>query len=360
MSPFWRKAKLAVRLIIIFIPILFLTCITYNTCFHQVKNIMNTFSKLYENNVIQVRVNEEKWAEKKDIAYVSAFYYFPEARNQRHPAKYYVKRFAKLLTVISDDVDFYFYTNELGLQLLNLQTDIRNLYINLTYKSPYDVCGLRKFREQYIEIANKYNGEIIINENLGAIWNAKICLLDDVSHFANNYKYIFWIDAGILKRSNFTGLTIPYQKRIDKIFTNHSNQLLLELNEVYNLNNRNYEPIEQLDPNFANIVLGGFFGGTSATIRKSKDMFFKLHDLYLSQGKNVIREENIFNAMFMHYPNDYMGLDVQAKKYKCLRWDGGISFVSDQNRCLLKNQLFFADVRNGKFEFKSEDLGEWL
>ena len=57
-----------------------------------------------------------------------------------------------------------------------------------------------------------------LNSFFAAVLNSKLCLLEDIYN-QYHYKYVFWIDDGIVKNSDYNGVKVPDLKRIENIFS---------------------------------------------------------------------------------------------------------------------------------------------
>ncbi|KAH0791583.1 hypothetical protein GPJ56_004505 [Histomonas meleagridis] len=296
------------------------------------------------------------WTKEKKIAFVSSYYYF-SGKKQRNPLSVYQDCFRYLVGNLTDDVDFYFYTNNESYHILQPPTKA-NLYVNFTYESPYDICNLRRYEKDYDYIASIHKPGYLLTGFLGAVWNSKICLLDDIRR-KGIYKYLFWVDAGLVKKSNYSWAQIPAIERVDYLFSKHK-KLLFTLRPRSRVLIRpvKYIPMEKLYITPFDVVIANFFGGPVETIEYTMDLFFKYHDFYLKQKQNILREEFIYSALLLYHPDKYMGIHSITKK--CWYPGPGIFLISNNNRCRFPNALHTIGVRNHMFVLIAEKLDYWM
>ena len=96
-------------------------------------------------------------------------------------------------------------------------------------------------------------------------------------------------------------------------------------------------------------------------LKFAENIFFELHDFYLAKNQNVLREEFIFVALMMYYPDLFMGFKIFNKeKGICSLFGAGPLFVSNPNRCRFDNSLYHVVKRGQSFIMKKDvDLDSW-
>ena len=97
-------------------------------------------------------------------------------------------------------------------------------------------------------------------------------------------------------------------------------------------------------------------------LKFAENIFFELHDFYLAKNQNVLREEFIFTALMMYYPDLFMGFKLNNNKMNiCSFFGAGPLFVSNPNICELSNSLYHVVKEKQTFIMRKEvDLVNWL
>ncbi|KDR75458.1 hypothetical protein GALMADRAFT_69081 [Galerina marginata CBS 339.88] len=235
---------------------------------------------------------------------------FPLAKS-KHSKKDYETWLGRFLGTITTDV--YMYTTpELAETLRQIRGDLP-ITINASYSSPFEVPHLRGLEETYTRMNNMDKEKWHHSPGLYAVWNAKPFLLDSaVKHLKANgrvYDYAFWNDGGSF-RTNHQYNEWPSPARVEQVWEEGSrltgkrreDLLFFPIFQLPVKKLRVWE--EGMGPidNPVQFSEGSFFGGAESTIEWFSRVFYAYHKHYLSRGYFVGIDQDLFNALFLLFP----------------------------------------------------------
>ncbi|PPQ97711.1 hypothetical protein CVT26_001901 [Gymnopilus dilepis] len=286
-----------------------------------------TFADYEEAEMGTASVNKSSTSIPK-VLLVSAM--FPLAKSKHSKADYedWLGRFLGSVTT-----DLYMYTTpELAPMLRQIRDDalpISSMTVNASYTSPFDIPPLRGLEETYTRMNNMDKEKWHHSPGLYAIWNAKPFLLDSaVKHLAAQgkvYDYAFWNDGGSFRRTH-RYKEWPSPARVEQVWEEGAkltgrkkeDLLFFPIFQTPDWQLRKWK--EGMGP-IANSVqfsegtlyflgeraglikaTGSFFGGSASTIQWFSKVFYAYHHYYLTRGLFVGIDQDIFNALFLLFP----------------------------------------------------------
>lgn len=304
------------------------------------------------------------------FCFVSSF--FPIVNGtMRHSVEEYRERTNRLLNHFRDNV-LYIFTNDKGFALLDLNRTNKkfsNIKILKVLPSIYHIPKIKKFKRQYDFIAEKMRltEQYVVSSEIGANWNSKFFFLEHIIKYAQpTFPLIFWIDIGILKKTDIfqqkLPFIFPYNLRISKIFGYPNHPYLQKLIFVSRLNfakikiSNNYLDLSSAEY----LIAAGFFGGPKNLMIDLIHQYWKIHDLLIAQKQYVLREEFILAVFCIQNKNSVFFINF-AKPGICYIWHSFVTFFSKYNICSLPNSVFhFNSNKPTNFSLQEIPFQTWL
>ena len=338
------------------------------------------FKKFLAFSYIHCNININLFIDKK-IAFVSSFYPL-KGGIIRHPIDEYINRFSKLFKLFNNKLMLYVFTNNEGEGILKLSKnfDGKNIsfgsHIKLInkYQNIFDVPKIAERKKEYEEIGEIMKKECSYNVSaeIGAIWNAKFCFLQEVIEFYSiDTKLYFWIDIGIFKTDDLYKKIIPLEwpsvNRIEKIFSFETDQQTssekVYTNKILTWGfTRAFERARSLEQvNLAAydiFILAGFFGGPRALMLSFINEYWRIQDYLIKKKQYVLREEFLIAAYMALNKNNIFMLDTTYQR--CNQFESCVSFIYHTNLCKFDNSVHFFVTRGGRYLPVSKSLGSWL
>ena len=264
------------------------------------------------------------------ILLVSAM--FPLSKS-KHSTKDYANWLNRFLGPLTTDI--YMYTTPDFAETL---AEIRGplpITIDTSYSSPFQVPPLMGLEETYTKMNNMDNEKWHHSPGLYAVWNAKPYLLQmALRKLADKkiyYDYAFWNDGGSFRWSNVYK-NWPDPGRIEQVWEEASTLTGKDKNDllffpIFQLPEEKLSNwIEEMGPinpvhwvwqfkaisegsffsqlfnHLLTFYIGSFFGGSQSTIEWFTRIFYAYHDHYLQHGLFVGIDQNVFNALFLLFP----------------------------------------------------------
>ncbi|KAH9484941.1 hypothetical protein JR316_0001845 [Psilocybe cubensis] len=255
------------------------------------------------------------------ILIVSAMFPLAKSKHSKEDYAIWLKNF---LTPITTDI--YMYTTP---DLVETVKEFRGdlpITINSAYSSPFDIPPLQGRERVYARMNEIDQEKWHHSPELYAIWNAKPFLLNSAVQALKEkgkvYDYAFWNDGGSF-RANHRYTHWPDPDRVQQVWeegskltgTKKEDLLFFPIFETMSENVRDWQ--EGMGP-IANpggqVSEGSFFGGSPSTIAWFSKTFYAYHDYYISQWMFVGIDQDVFNSLFLLFPERIFTIWVKDQK----------------------------------------------
>lgn len=275
---------------------------------HVIINYQNKSQLLFDDNVVLVTA------------------YFPLPRSKYTHTKYnnWIKSFLNIINckiIIYTTFSFYniFYKKEISC----ISQDRRAFFnFNFTFNDIFELPCLKNISNDYMKINRKDRENKLHNPYLYAIWNGKICFLQEATFIYSNHSFFFWIDSGCVREKIYTNFFEKNGKICDQSID------CLRTSECHNLhfpdtyfsksilNYYNSPPLEiclffvsnHVFSSKSNIktiknIAEGIFFGSRMGIHKFYKAFWEVHSQWLEKNIFCGKDQEIYNYVFSHYFN---------------------------------------------------------
>ncbi|KAF8158068.1 hypothetical protein B0H34DRAFT_440207 [Crassisporium funariophilum] len=243
----------------------------------------------------------------KRILIVSSMFMLNKSKHSPEGYHDWLTRFLGPITT-----EVYFYTSpDFASTVLSARGKGLPLTIDTTYNSVFDVPPL-KGREADYEALHKIDREHWYHSaELYAVWNAKPFFLDNAVRVMEErgftFDYVFWSDGG-----SFREIAVykdwPSPERVEEVWKEGSRLTGTPMEDLlfYPMcgpPDEKYRTWKESDgPIDTDFSEGSFFGGTPKTVAWWARTFYAYHDHYLKQGLFVGKDQTVFNALFLLFP----------------------------------------------------------
>ncbi|PPQ92596.1 hypothetical protein CVT25_007288 [Psilocybe cyanescens] len=243
------------------------------------------------------------------VLIVSAMFPLEKSKHSKQDYEVWLKSF---LGPITTDI-YMFTTPELADTLRRVRGD-KPIVIDTSYASPFEIPPLAGLEETYIKMNDMDKEKWHHSPGLYAIWNAKPFLLESAVNKLKEetgavYEYAFWNDGGSFRRDHtYSGWPDP--ARVQQVWeegsrltgTKKEDLLFFPIFQLPEPQLKDWT--EDMGPiaNPVQLSEGSFFGGSPSTIAWFAKIFYAYHDYYISQGLFVGIDQDVFNALFLLYP----------------------------------------------------------
>ncbi|KDR82132.1 hypothetical protein GALMADRAFT_59541 [Galerina marginata CBS 339.88] len=242
------------------------------------------------------------------VLIVSAMFPLAKSKHSKQDYETWLRNFLEPITT-----DIYFFTTpELAETLRRIRGELP-ITIDTSYSSPFEVPPLRGLEETYTKMNDMDKEKWHHSPGLYAIWNAKPFLLETALRILKGrgqvYDYAFWNDGGSFRKSH-QYVEWPSPSRVEQVWeegsrlTGKAKEELLFF-PIFQLPEEKLKDwTEDMGPiaNRVQVSEGSFFGGSQATIEWFSRVFYAYHHHYLSRGLFVGIDQDIFNAIFLLFP----------------------------------------------------------
>jgi hypothetical protein len=133
---------------------------------------------------------------------------------------------------------------------------------------------------------------------LYAIWNAKVCLLREVS-CEHPKSVIFWIDAGSLRDSKFEGIAFPDPARMLEVLPDATTQGKMIFAFHKKIHIPRLFPLRKYAARWVGAI-GGFFGGDFTALAEFYDRFWSIHDTLLAGGAFIGSDQELYTTYVVY------------------------------------------------------------
>lgn len=246
-----------------------------------------------------------------EIILVSAFYPLSKSKHSSNDYAQWLSRFlAKVKTPI------YFYCPpDLKPMIRSLRGNAGPITIDTRYATTFDIPPLDN-RELAYKKMHRYDREKLIHSpELYSVWTAKAFFLAEAlrqlgisqnSDKPNSeVKYAFWTDAGSF-RENHAYSSWPSLPHIEETFSSLSSKvkIFFPISRLPNPSISLWSP--SLGPVDVSFSEGSFFGGSPSSVFWFEKTYYSYHDYWLSQHVFVGKDQTLFNALFLMYPDNFV------------------------------------------------------
>ncbi|PPQ90556.1 hypothetical protein CVT25_015870 [Psilocybe cyanescens] len=242
------------------------------------------------------------------ILIVSSMFPLAKSKHSKEDYAVWLKNFLAPITT-----DIYMYTTPDLVDMIKQFRGNLPITINSSYSSPFEVPPLRGLEKAYTRMNDVDKEKWHHSPGLYAVWNAKPFLLHSAVQFLEEqgkvYDYAFWNDGGSF-RAEHRYTNWPDPGRVQQVWEEGSrltgmekeNLLYFPLFETVDSTFKDWQ--ENMGPiaNSGQVSEGSFFGGSPSTIAWFSKTFYAYHDYYLSQWLFVGIDQDIFNAIFLLFP----------------------------------------------------------
>jgi hypothetical protein len=255
--------------------------------------------------------------------FVTCYFPFPS----KHKFQEYLSWIRRLLHIFAGEL--YFYSNAVTISsILNGSSPSPNIHFRLNYSEPFSipcVAHLRSvYADQWLKDRQKH---ILQGPALYAVWNAKIPLLREVS-LSHPHAIVFWIDAGSCREEQYSSISFPDNSRLVKLFPNGTDGVMV-FAMAYHARLRRYPPFRLVR---RDDIIGTFFGGDHAAIMNFYEIFWKIHNYFLSQNKFVGDDQFIMTTYVTFADKVWIQPNYEGGKL-CDPWFATFSFYTNVSIC---------------------------
>ncbi|OXA47695.1 protein HtrL [Folsomia candida] len=146
---------------------------------------------------------------------------------------------------------------------------------------------------------------------LYAVWNSKPWFLQTMSELNPfNSTYFYWMDVGCVRESDIKLGNYPNLERSLEVFgedersENYKKLNIFTVGRFPNYkpppDSNTFEEMAEMD-----FVIGTFFGGTVYSINWFSRTFYAIHDVQLSLGEFVGKDQTLYNWIATQYPDRF-------------------------------------------------------
>ncbi|OHT14605.1 hypothetical protein TRFO_42957 [Tritrichomonas foetus] len=250
--------------------------------------------------------------------------YFP-LQKSKHLKKDYLAWINNLLRVFQGPLVIF--TNHEGSAFLKL---IKKQFCILTmFSDPFSIPCMKNLSNEY-ERQNKIDIEKKIhNKFMYAIWNSKICLVNEAKLLFPFFSFYMWIDIGSLREKHYYNISIPRGNLSDDL-------IALKFDILFACINNKINRFHDMTIDF---IEGGFFICSNQGVDLFYSEFWRIHNFLLQKHIFVGKDQTLYNYLFFNSNYSIKILPLFASQ-NCNKWFGFYSFISSTNVCNLTFQLF--------------------
>lgn len=244
-----------------------------------------------------------KEMETGSISIVTAYYRLHDAKGRfKHSTEEY-NEWLKA-SVGSFNVTIFLFTSP---DLEGFFTELRSpnllpLHIITTFPTVWDNPFASRVRDDYENAQQAMDPEKSFQTpEMYALWNSKSWLLNYTAHnFNHRSSVLFWVDAGAVRIGSHYH-NWPYVPRVAEIFKGSEDKIIIEA--VFRFPSRLKSWNVSDGPVTVDILAGGFFGGSPASISKWTSTYQLFHDRYLADGFFVGKDQSVMIAVALSAPH---------------------------------------------------------
>ncbi|KAM6502828.1 hypothetical protein JOM56_002805 [Amanita muscaria] len=310
------------------------------------------------------------------ILLVSAFYRSPNAKHSDYAYSRWIERYLGQITT-----DIYFFTSpELEDFILEKRPSSLPFYLNTTFATPFSIPPLHGLEAVYSKqqhdldpYKEKHSPDVY------AVWNGKPYFvtqaIQNLEREGKVYDYVFWNDAGSFRDEHWY-TEWPDPRRVEQVWADaaklqgrsrstslSSDLVFFPLTGIPSAEHQKWK--EDDGPISDAFSQGSFFGGTPSAMQWFSQTFYAYHDHYLSKSLFVGIDQNVFNTLFLLFPDKFIAMDysdvplmdIDLYGACCWRWWYYHFWLGDEEggekvREMWRDKL--KDVKEGKGDLKSE------
>ena len=227
------------------------------------------------------------------ITIITSFWLVPGSKHSKEEYQAWMQSFLSRVTA-----NVVIFTSRVSWETMgNLKTK-GNVAFVFDYEVPFDIPCMQPLEHEYRahqwfkDPDRQHHGP-----ELYAIWNGKGCLVNRViRENAFKSKYFFWVDIGSFRNAGWNTTTEwPALERVEHLFASHPDTPVFamvrqpwEKMKDWKIENGPHQPF---------LIQGGFFGGTIPAIHRFVDSFWTYHDMFMSAGHFIGKDENVMDAL---------------------------------------------------------------
>lgn len=214
----------------------------------------------------------------------------------------------------------FFYIINNSLVIFTDKNSIRYIPPNngkyIVYNSIFDIPCVSNYKSIYFKQNNIDPEKSKHSPELYAIWNAKICMLKQITELYDKSVYI-WIDIGSSR----------WKRSFKQFPDNKIIEFLSNLNSMYffAVYNRKFRKEKYPKLIVDNFLEGTSFGGNKRSIIEYYDIFWKVHDIFLNKGEFIGKDQTIFNTIPVYYLQN-ISIFPSYGFYKCMEYNHWFRF----------------------------------
>jgi hypothetical protein len=252
--------------------------------------------------------------------FVTAYWQGPSKHTQTEYT-FWIRRFLSIFVG-----QLYFYTTPLTWEFLINETLLgSNIHQRFNYTDAYQIPCMSPLRSVYAAQWRIDPEKRIHQPRLYAVWNGKLCLLSEIS-LINPAATVFWIDAGSCREKQYQRIKFPNPGRIISIVKPETKGSMIFTMWRYRRFRR---------PGFMRFfrevyVIGGFFGGDQAALRKYSLGFWAIHDYFLKENYFIGKDQHIMSTYLVYADEAWVQPNYQAR---CNSWFSTFSFYTNTTIC---------------------------
>ncbi|KAF9222340.1 hypothetical protein BS17DRAFT_708690 [Gyrodon lividus] len=248
------------------------------------------------------------------ILLVSAFFPLSHSKHSMGQYKAWLTNFLEPIRT-----PIYMYTTpELAPVIQSLRgSNPYPLTINTTFSSPLEIPPLEGMGDKYREMWEWDREHNRHGPDLYAVWNGKPYFLDEglrnaIREHGREYEHAFWIDGGSFREAH-RYVHWPDRERVREVLDTFKSARAPESEQEEMLflpiwfppggNFREWS--EDKGPVDTEFSEGSFIGGTAASIRWWREIYYSYHNEYLSRGIFVGKDQTLINAILLLYPERF-------------------------------------------------------
>lgn len=262
-----------------------------------------------ESNNIDVNTSQiQETSKDSDLIIVSAFY---PLEKSKHSSDEYSEWLSHFLRQVVTPIYFYC-PPEMEPLVRSIRGGTGPITIDVRYSSAFDVPPLKDLELAYKKMHRYDREKQIHSPELYAIWSAKSFFLAEAlrqlgisSNSDSRLRYAFWTDAGSFREEHAYS-TWPYLPRVEEVFSSISSEIKIffPIERLPNPSISLWSPT--LGPVDVSFSEGSFFGGPPSSVFWFEKTYYAYHDYWLSQHVFVGKDQTLYNALFLLYPENFI------------------------------------------------------
>lgn len=190
----------------------------------------------------------------------------------------------------------------------------------LIYDTIWDMPSpIASFKNHYHNDQYELDPEKDIHSpNLYAVWNSKAWMVSYTTTLNPfNSTFFYWVDIGAFRSQGMRRQSWPDLNLVKEIFKRETETKLhvFVVRKFMFEENITYDDLSKTE----DFIVGGFFGGTLASVKWWSEMFYETHNMMIEKGFFVGKDQTLMNYILLRHKSNFLVSYLQP-----IRWMKGI------------------------------------